>query len=514
MDIMASKPKTALEADLLKFGIINEDQAKQLAEDREKRESDLLAEAKVDPRTGQPMPEMKDGDHDHMDMDKDDEKPSDEKAMADKDDDDDDDDDKDDEPKMEAHGEMKKADEKPEMDAEAEKADDAEMAKADDDDDDEEDDEDEDEDKMESYIEISTEEFDHIASVVNEHLTTEGIELDEAAYEEFLIDAIEGYVGIGESEEIDEDDFDAALEIIETYNSLDDNDIEEMTAENYQVVIEAFNVVAHASLNEAESGLDEAKRSKQRGKLARRKLDRPTGRVRVKTGREMAAGRMKRIRARAALRRGSRGVALSRKKRSKKAGERFELVGGRRKRLTRGELGQKRATVGLRKGLVKTTAQARKVARIGGQGVLRAGPMRIGPQAPMRMAAGVEATSNVTEGQDLGQILDSLNILTAPLAVESESTVTTKILEGFEKIRESASEIAERIAAEVKAMESVAEDSEVVMAGLFFEGLALDADRQARAFKRGELDESTALGDLGVLHKDLKKGIESLREVD
>ena len=45
MDIMASKPKTALEADLLKFGIINEDQAKQLAEDREKRESDLLAEA-------------------------------------------------------------------------------------------------------------------------------------------------------------------------------------------------------------------------------------------------------------------------------------------------------------------------------------------------------------------------------------------------------------------------------------------------------------------------------------
>ena len=91
-------------------------------------------------------------------------------------------------------------------------------------------------------------------------------------------------------------------------------------------------------------------------------------------------------------------------------------------------------------------------------------------------------------------------------------TLGAKIIEGFEAIRDTAEEVAQGLATELReSKETVTERHPRVRLGKYFEGVGGDARLLLRAIsERDTTDVDDAIEDLNSLARDLKRGLAQL----
>jgi hypothetical protein len=114
------------------------------------------------------------------------------------------------------------------------------------------------------------------------------------------------------------------------------------------------------------------------------------------------------------------------------------------------------------------------------------------------------------KAESLDALVSELKGLTQKTESEDEmQELGNKIIEGFEAVRDTAQEIAESIAKELKeSNERVTEAHPRLKLGKFFEGLSGDAKLLLKAISERETtDVDDAIEDLNSLARDLKKGL-------
>lgn len=119
---------------------------------------------------------------------------------------------------------------------------------------------------------------------------------------------------------------------------------------------------------------------------------------------------------------------------------------------------------------------------------------------------------------DKAESLDALVGELKSLTQKSESNdemqeLGNKIIEGFEAIRDTAAEVAQSIASQLKeSNERVGEDHPRVRLGKYFEGVSRDAKLLLKAISERETtDVDDAIEDLNSLARDLKRGMAQLQ---
>lgn len=117
------------------------------------------------------------------------------------------------------------------------------------------------------------------------------------------------------------------------------------------------------------------------------------------------------------------------------------------------------------------------------------------------------------KAESLSNLVGELKALTQQTESDDEmQELGTKIVEGFEAIRDTADEVAHGLAAELReSKETVTENHPRVRLGKYFEGVASDAKLLLRAISEHEAtDIDDAIEDLNSLSRDLKRGLAQL----
>lgn len=117
------------------------------------------------------------------------------------------------------------------------------------------------------------------------------------------------------------------------------------------------------------------------------------------------------------------------------------------------------------------------------------------------------------KAESVDALLKDLKALTQQTESDDEmQDLGNKIVEGFESIRDTAQEIAESIAKDLKeSNEKVSKDHPRVKLGKFFEGVSGDATLLLKAIsEREQTDVDDAIEDLNSLARDLKRGLAKL----
>ena len=117
------------------------------------------------------------------------------------------------------------------------------------------------------------------------------------------------------------------------------------------------------------------------------------------------------------------------------------------------------------------------------------------------------------KAESLGSLVGELKKLTAKTESNDEmQDLGNKIIEGFEAIRDTASEVAHGIANQLReSNQRVTSGNPRVKLGKFFEGVASDAVLLLRAISESQTtDVDDAIEDLNSLSRDLKRGLAQL----
>lgn len=117
------------------------------------------------------------------------------------------------------------------------------------------------------------------------------------------------------------------------------------------------------------------------------------------------------------------------------------------------------------------------------------------------------------KAESLTALVGELKALTQQTESDDEmQELGTKIIEGFEAIRDTADEVAQGLAAELReSAEKVTEDHPRVRLGKYFEGVSGDAKLLLKAISERETtDVDDAIEDLNSLARDLKRGLAQL----
>jgi len=117
------------------------------------------------------------------------------------------------------------------------------------------------------------------------------------------------------------------------------------------------------------------------------------------------------------------------------------------------------------------------------------------------------------KAESLSNLVGELKQLTQQTESDDEmQSLGNKIIEGFEAIRDTATEVAQGLAAELReSRETVTEGHPRVRLGKYFEGVGNDARLLLRAIsERDNTDVDDAIEDLNSLSRDLKRGLAQL----
>jgi hypothetical protein len=117
------------------------------------------------------------------------------------------------------------------------------------------------------------------------------------------------------------------------------------------------------------------------------------------------------------------------------------------------------------------------------------------------------------KAESLSNLVGELKALTQQTESEDEmQTLGTKIIEGFEAIRDTSEEVAHGIASELReSREKVTDSNPRLRLGKYFEGVGGDARLLLRAIsERHTTDVDDAIEDLNSLARDLKRGLAQL----
>jgi hypothetical protein len=117
------------------------------------------------------------------------------------------------------------------------------------------------------------------------------------------------------------------------------------------------------------------------------------------------------------------------------------------------------------------------------------------------------------KAESVDALVGELKALTQKTESDDEmQELGNKVVEGFESIRDTAQEIAESIAKELKeSREKVTESNPRLKLGKFFEGVSGDAKLLLKAIsEREQTDVDDAIEDLNSLARDLKRGLAQL----
>ena len=117
------------------------------------------------------------------------------------------------------------------------------------------------------------------------------------------------------------------------------------------------------------------------------------------------------------------------------------------------------------------------------------------------------------KAESLSSLVGELKALTQQTESDDEMhTLGAKIIEGFEAIRDTAEEVAQGLATELReSKETVTERHPRVRLGKYFEGVGGDARLLLRAIsERDTTDVDDAIEDLNSLARDLKRGLAQL----
>ena len=117
------------------------------------------------------------------------------------------------------------------------------------------------------------------------------------------------------------------------------------------------------------------------------------------------------------------------------------------------------------------------------------------------------------KAESLAGLVGELRALTQQTESDDEmQSLGTKIIEGFEAIRDTAEEVAQGLASELReSNEKITESHPRVRLGKYFEGLGGDARLLLRAIsERSNTDVDDAIEDLNSLARDLKRGLAQL----
>jgi hypothetical protein len=117
------------------------------------------------------------------------------------------------------------------------------------------------------------------------------------------------------------------------------------------------------------------------------------------------------------------------------------------------------------------------------------------------------------KAESLSNLVGELRALTQQTESEDEmQTLGTKIIEGFEAIRDTSEEVAHGIASELReSREKVTDNNPRLRLGKYFEGVGGDARLLLRAIsERHTTDVDDAIEDLNSLARDLKRGLAQL----
>lgn len=118
------------------------------------------------------------------------------------------------------------------------------------------------------------------------------------------------------------------------------------------------------------------------------------------------------------------------------------------------------------------------------------------------------------KAESLDSLVGELRSLTQKTESDDEmQELGSKIIEGFEAIRDTAAEAAQSIASELKeSNERVTENHPRVRLGKYFEGVSSDAKLLLKAIsEREQTDVDDAIEDLNSLARDLKRGLAQLQ---
>ena len=118
---------------------------------------------------------------------------------------------------------------------------------------------------------------------------------------------------------------------------------------------------------------------------------------------------------------------------------------------------------------------------------------------------------------DISNLVSELKSIQSAV-VESGPTaeqlaVSTKLIEGFESVRDTAGEIAARIKSELAEAKNVSAEDDRVKAREFFESIFNDANDILSAIAEGNVEIEDATADLKVISTDLKNGLDGLKSV-
>lgn len=121
------------------------------------------------------------------------------------------------------------------------------------------------------------------------------------------------------------------------------------------------------------------------------------------------------------------------------------------------------------------------------------------------------------KGESIDDLVSELKSIQSAV-VESGPTaeqleVSTKLIEGFESVRDTAGEIAVRIKSELAEAKNVSADDDRVKARAFFESIYNDANDILSAIAEGNVEIEDATADLKVISTDLKNGLDGLKSV-
>lgn len=117
------------------------------------------------------------------------------------------------------------------------------------------------------------------------------------------------------------------------------------------------------------------------------------------------------------------------------------------------------------------------------------------------------------KAESVENLVNELKSLTQQTESDDEmQEIGNKIIEGFEAIRDTAREVAENIASQLKeSNEKVTEKHPRLKLGRFFEGVSNDAKLLLKAIsEREQTDVDDAIEDLNSLSRDLKRGLAQL----
>ena len=117
------------------------------------------------------------------------------------------------------------------------------------------------------------------------------------------------------------------------------------------------------------------------------------------------------------------------------------------------------------------------------------------------------------KAESLNGLVGELKALTQQTESDDEmQSLGTKIIEGFEAIRDTSEEVAQGLASELReSNEKITESHPRVRLGKYFEGLGGDARLLLRAIsERDNTDVDDAIEDLNSLARDLKRGLAQL----